>query len=599
MTTPSPFCVERNYFQHQIENGEDNKQHVQNASDDEEVVVNPCPPDDLEKEESEMLRGDAVGNTAYTHRWVLNTLITITQSLPKYMGAESSHSEGEDGESEILELSDEVEQSACQLWDMTAERDVALHLITLDVLDMRELVEEVIKNSKAPRLTEVMVGVVANLCCHSECCDPVLSHGSLMNNILSLMTRTSDVPTLVEVFRLLKLTLWHLTHRSPNGSPQLLATLKEDQDVKTAIIFFLNNSLSENLLKEMTEYLKYLMFMWLPDENCFLNQYYADNGFVEGVVIVMRQSLKSWEISGADKDGNIVHYCVTILYSFISTPNEHLISNYGSNESLEYMLEEYVSKLGKVENMSELPDEKAERLTFALALCALLVPSGPSALQSNLLLSMVHLLSILNGAGHHYEALPGKNQRYYSKHHTHFENMRIQQGFDRVKSVGTRRRSSSGRKGQRSRRRTSNEMEIDSEGVPQQKSPDVVTALPEVSSATDPDTTEAIASNTTINYTATVLGKNEKESLNASRHECSGMEELVESVGEFCVHLVETCPDLGTVLEVLNQCHQHEVTLFFRAVKVRKPHLVGYIQEKLLDHGTHNRLVTILAKMYS
>lgn len=598
MTTPSPFCVERNYYQYQIENGEDDRQRAQNTSDDEGAVVNPCPPDDMEKEESEVLRGDAIGNTAYTHRWVLNTLITITQSLPKYMGADNSNTEGEDVECEVLELSDEVEQSACQLWDMTAERDVALHLISLDVLDMRDLVEEVIKNSKAPRLTEVMVGVVANLCCHAECCDAVLSHCSLMSNILSLTTRTSDVPTLVEVFRLLKLILWHLTHRSPNGGPQLLATLKEDQEIKTAIIFFLTNSLSENLLKEMTEYLKYLMFMWLPDENCFLNQYYADNGFVEGVAIVMRQSLKSWEISGADKDGNIVHYCVTILYSFISTPNEHLISNFESNESLEFMLEEYVSKLGKVENMSELPDEKAERLTFALALCALLVPSGPSALQSNLLLSMVHLLSILNGAGHHYEALPGKTHRYYSKHHTHFENIRIQQGYGQVKSVGNRRRSSSGRKGQHSSRRTHEEMDVDSVRVPQQSSLDVVAALTDISSAS-PVTTEAIASNTTTNSTASVLGKKEKESINKSTHECGGLEELVESVGEFCVHLVETCPDLGTVLEVLNQCHQHEVTLFFRAVKVRKPHLVGYIQEKLLDHGTHNRLVTILANMYS
>ncbi|CAL4069954.1 unnamed protein product [Meganyctiphanes norvegica] len=323
-------------------------------------------------------------------------------------------------------------------------------------------------------------------------------------------------------------------------------------------------------------------YIYMPSEVRFITKKFRNKrGFVEGVVIVMRNSLKSWEISGGDKESNIVHDCMIVLYSFISTPAEHLISNFENNESLEFLLEGYVAKLGKVENLSELSDEKGERLTYALALCTLLVPSGPSTLQANLLLSMVNLLSLLYGAGHHFEEVTGRNQKHISKHHAHFENMRIQQGYERRKSVGSRRRSSSGRKGQRSSRKSQEEMDVDGDRVKQK------TSLNEVDA------------NTSSNSTTSVLGKKEKDSLNKSTHENNGLEDLVESVGGFCVHLVESCPNLGAVLQVLNQCHQHEVTLFFRAVKDRKPHLVGHIQEKLLDQGINNRLVTILAEMYS
>merc|ERR1739842_184574 len=151
----------------------------------------------------------------------------------------------------------------------------------------------------------------------------------------------------------------------------------------------------------------------------------------------------------------------------------------------------------------------------------------------------------------------------------HFENMRIQQGSERRKSIGNRRRSSSARKrhGSTSSRKSLEEMDVDGERVKHQTSKNEVDA------------------NTSTNSASSIVGKKEKESLNKSTHQNSGLEELVESVGGFCVHLVESCPNLSAVLEVLNQCHHHEVTLFFRAVKERKPHLIGHIQETLLDQG--------------
>lgn len=74
---------------------------------------------------------------------------------------------------------------------------------------------------------------------------------------------------------------------------------------------------------------------------------------------------------------------------------------------------------------------------------------------------------------------------------------------------------------------------------------------------------------------------------------------LKESLADYCVRVVRCCPDLCAVLTTVNECHVHEVELFFQAVRLHEPTLVGQLQEQLLDSGSHNRLVTILSDMYA
>lgn len=74
---------------------------------------------------------------------------------------------------------------------------------------------------------------------------------------------------------------------------------------------------------------------------------------------------------------------------------------------------------------------------------------------------------------------------------------------------------------------------------------------------------------------------------------------LKESLADYCVRVMKCCPDLDAVLTVVNECHVNEVELFFQAVRVQEPALVGQLQEQILDSGTHNRLVTILSDMYA
>ncbi|KAG7168503.1 SAAL1-like [Homarus americanus] len=256
----------------------------------------------------------------------------------------------------ILELAEDVENAACQLWDMTAEPDVVDYLLGLSVVDILHLAKDIITLSRAPRLTEVVVGVVANLCCQSVGCEKVIGHRLLLNSCLTLMHTTDDVPTLIEAFRFLRLLIWHLTYRMA------------PQDRSQCPIMIALKSL------------------------------------VEGVVEVIRHFLKQWEKSSGQELPKIVHRGVLILYSFVATPAVDIISSFDRYESLlEPILVSYVEHLAKVESVDELLEgESAERLTYALGLSELLVPTMR---HPNILLTVGKLLALTQEASHHYTAI--------------------------------------------------------------------------------------------------------------------------------------------------------------------------------------------------
>lgn len=53
----------------------------------------------------------------------------------------------------VIELEEEVENAACQLWDMSAEPDVVEFLLKLEAVDVLQLANDIITLSRAPRLT--------------------------------------------------------------------------------------------------------------------------------------------------------------------------------------------------------------------------------------------------------------------------------------------------------------------------------------------------------------------------------------------------------------------------------------------------------------
>lgn len=83
---------------------------------------NPSPPR-LSAEEIELIQYDNIGETVFSKKWVLGTLMKLVQSL------QTSMEDSEDGENEELaspreeenshELSEAFEGELCELWDMS------------------------------------------------------------------------------------------------------------------------------------------------------------------------------------------------------------------------------------------------------------------------------------------------------------------------------------------------------------------------------------------------------------------------------------------------------------------------------------------------
>lgn len=82
---------------------------------------NPSPPR-LSAEEIELIQYDNIGETVFSKKWVLGTLMKLVQSLQNTedseVGENGEHAEPREEENSH-ELSDAFERELCELWDMS------------------------------------------------------------------------------------------------------------------------------------------------------------------------------------------------------------------------------------------------------------------------------------------------------------------------------------------------------------------------------------------------------------------------------------------------------------------------------------------------
>lgn len=146
---------------------------------------NPSLPTELNAEDVAKMKGDAIGDTLYSERYVLSILLRLTT-----------------GAVDLAE-DDNFEKDLCTLWDMTIEKDVVKLLLNHGVLDLFGMI---IVTTEDKRLTEIIVGIIGNMSCFSETRDLISINDDLMTTVLNLID-TDDAPTLVQLMRFFKTTL--------------------------------------------------------------------------------------------------------------------------------------------------------------------------------------------------------------------------------------------------------------------------------------------------------------------------------------------------------------------------------------------------------
>lgn len=156
------------------DDGNINSEHFYEGSSNPNLTNN------IDPLEQEKIKGDAIGNTMYSERFVLKTLLKLMED----------------------EWTEEMENDLCSLWDMTTERDVVNFLLSNDFV---KLSLSIIKKTDEIRLVEIMVGIVGNMCCFPEPCMEVFT--SDYEVYLSLI-KISDTPLLIQLMRLFKTLLF-------------------------------------------------------------------------------------------------------------------------------------------------------------------------------------------------------------------------------------------------------------------------------------------------------------------------------------------------------------------------------------------------------
>lgn len=110
------------------------------------------------------IKGDAIGQTLYSERFVLRTLLELKNVTNE------------------IKMTEEFEKDLCLLWDMTIEKEVVQLLLTHSVIDM---FTSIIETTEDERLIEILLGIIGNCCCClSEARDYLCTSPQLVSVIL-------------------------------------------------------------------------------------------------------------------------------------------------------------------------------------------------------------------------------------------------------------------------------------------------------------------------------------------------------------------------------------------------------------------------------
>lgn len=209
------------------ENQEDREENQSSANDErsqEETLPQNLiiQEDELDNETKEKMKGDAIGDTLYSERFVLKTLM----ELKDQNGAK---------------IDDSFEKDLCLLWDMTIEKAVVKLLLEYSVL---ELFSNIIEVSEDERLIEILLGIVANMCSLLQTREYLCESPGVMSTILSQLT-SSDPLILHQLMRLLYSAI--LFENSGDESTWF-SHFKNCENFVDKFSFILTNSTSNTLL---------------------------------------------------------------------------------------------------------------------------------------------------------------------------------------------------------------------------------------------------------------------------------------------------------------------------------------------------------------
>ncbi|TSK13451.1 Protein saal1 [Bagarius yarrelli] len=334
---------------------------------------NPSPPPDREDERGG--DGDAIGETAYSKHWLFSTLTRLIQMV--------TDQDSEQGEG-LTELSDELEEELCKVWDMAMDKDVAGFLQEFKAPD---ILLGVIAKSHNPRLTEICVGILGNMACFPSTCE-FISQNDGLGAVLLLLLGDSDPPTLLETCRLLLTCV-----SQPDVSPLWLQRIQQQTDTRNNLCFIMRSSTNVDLLIKVGELIdklfdedEELMKSWMSGATSQSDQDTQQDvasALLEAAVQLRRESPKALE----------AYLHALQLLTTVDEGLQNLVSNEGCGVSLWMMVCEMVCEdLCQPDDPPLILQEQKALLAPALAILSALYANLQTNISSELVASLFRIL---------------------------------------------------------------------------------------------------------------------------------------------------------------------------------------------------------------
>lgn len=213
-------------------------------------------------------------------------------------------------------LAEDFEKDLCTLWDMTIEADVVHLLLEHHMLEHFGIV---IRDTDDQRLTEILIGIIGNMCAVSETRHALCLNSELMATLLHIIT-CSDSLILIQLMRLLQTAL---VFENSGDEPLWFRHFTEFDDFIGRFSFLLENSSSNTLLRHAYEALNAMCVKFavievsLNSEELELKDVFVKPQLVGAVIEALHQMLPQStdgvdETSGTQNSNKIMNMFLDI-----------------------------------------------------------------------------------------------------------------------------------------------------------------------------------------------------------------------------------------------------------------------------------------------
>ncbi|UXI15598.1 ruvB-like 1 [Sarcoptes scabiei] len=205
---------------------------------------------------------DSIGETIFSKQWLIQRLIKLMKIVASEISNNVENADEDDVElcqdlGNHREIDEFIEQDLCILWDMSSNVDVQECLIEHKA---EKLLSMAVLQTQKPRLAEICIGILANLCHNEQISNSILSEKEFCLNILSLLS-SSDVPFLLQLIRFIN-TILHRNHRKFS---EIIMETNENLGTEKRLFqdlqFLFENCLNIDLLRALFHLVNDLLYL--------------------------------------------------------------------------------------------------------------------------------------------------------------------------------------------------------------------------------------------------------------------------------------------------------------------------------------------------